>query len=119
MNTKEIAQKLVDYCRKSDWRGAHHELYAENAKSIEPYETKDFKRETLGLKEIDAKGKKFDDMIQKVHNINVSEPLVVGNTIAFTLGMDVTMKDGQRMNNPELCVYQVKDGKVVSEEFFV
>ena len=119
METKEIAKKLVEYCRKSDWLGAHNELYAENAKSIEPYETPSFEKETSGLKAINAKGRKFDDMIEKVHNIKVSEPLVAGNTIAFTLGMDVTMKDGQRMNNPELCVYQVKDGKIVSEEFFV
>jgi predicted ester cyclase len=32
--------------------------------------------------------------------------------------MDLTM-NGQRMNSPEICIYQVKDGKIVSEEFFV
>jgi ketosteroid isomerase-like protein len=119
METKEIADKLVAYCRKADWDGAHRELYANNAVSIEPYPTPDFDKETRGLDAIREKGRKFDSMVEKVHNIEASEPVVAGNSIAFRLGMDVTMRGKGRMNSPELCVYQVKDGKIVSEEFFV
>jgi ketosteroid isomerase-like protein len=119
METKEIAKKLASYCRKADWDGAHRELYADNATSIEPYSTPEFEKVTNGLKAIEEKGHKFDAMVEKIHSIEVSEPLIAGNSIAFTLGMDLTMKDKGRMNSPELCVYQVKDGKIVSEEFFV
>jgi hypothetical protein len=31
--------------------------------------------------------------------------------------MDVTMKGQARMNMSELCVYDVKDDKIISEEF--
>ncbi len=31
--------------------------------------------------------------------------------------MDVTMKGQDRMAMPELCVYEVKDGKIASEQF--
>ncbi len=119
METKEIAKKLVAYCRKADWSGAHNELYAANVISIEPYATPEFPKETKGLKAVEEKGKTFDAMVEKIHSIYASEPLVAGNTIAFTLGMDLTMKGKGRMNSPELCVYQVKDGKIISEEFFV
>ena len=119
METKEIANKLVAYCRKADWSGAQNELYDTNAISIEPYVTPEFLKETKGLKAITEKGKKFDAMVEKIHSIEASEPLVAGNSIAFTLRMDLTMKGKGRMNSPELCVYQVKDGKVISEEFFV
>lgn len=119
METKEIAKKLVDYCRKADWSGAHNELYDSNAISIEPYVTPEFEKETKGLKAIEEKGKKFDDMIEKIHSVQASEPLVAGNSIAFSLQMDLTMKGKGRMNSPELCVYQVKNGKIISEEFFV
>jgi hypothetical protein len=118
METKDVARKLVDYCRKGDWSGAQNELYAENAKSIEPYASDDFARETSGLKNIKAKIAKFNSMVETMHSITVSEPLVVGSTIAFVLTMDATMK-GERMKMEELCVYQVKDGKIISEEFFV
>ena len=87
--------------------------------AIEPYVTPEFPKETKGLKAITEKGKKFDAMVEKIHSVEASEPLIAGNSIAFTLRMDLTMKGKGRMNSPELCVYQVKDGKVISEEFFV
>jgi len=119
METKEIANRLANYCRKGDWDAAQKELYADNAKSVEPYASPEFAKETVGLKAILEKGKKFDSMVEQAHKFDVSEPLVAGSTIAFTLNMDVTMKGKGRMNTEELCVYQVKDGKIVSEEFFV
>src|SRR5687768_9181561 len=119
MSTQEIADKLVAYCRKADWEGAHKNLYASSAKSIEPYETPEFPRVTEGIAGIKEKGKQFDAMVEKIHSIEVSAPLVAGNSIAFVLEMDMTMKGKGRMKSPELCVYQVKDGKIVSEEFFV
>src|SRR5688572_3623193 len=119
MTTKEIADQLVTYCRKADWEGAHKNLYAQNAKSIEPSETPDFPKNTEGLDAIRKKGKKFDSMVEKMHSIEVSEPVVAGNAIAFKMEMDMSMKDKGRMKYPELCVYQVKDGKIVSEEFFM
>ncbi len=118
MKTTDIARRLVDYCRKADWKRAQEELYSKDAVSIEPYATPAFEKETRGLDAIIAKGKKFDSMVEKVHKITVSEPLVAANSIAFVLGLDITMKERGRMNSPELCVYEVKDGKIVSEQFF-
>lgn len=119
MTTQEIADKLVAFCRKADWEGAHKSLYATDAKSIEPYETPEFAKSIQGLDAIREKGKKFDSMVEKMHAIEVSEPLVAGNSIAFRLEMDMTMKGKGRIKSPELCVYQVKDGKIIEEEFFV
>ena len=119
MTTKEIADRLVAYCRKGDWEGAHDDLYDPKAKSIEPFETPEFPKTTEGLQAIGKKGRQFDAIVEKIHNIDVSEPLVAGNSIAFTMEMDMTTKGKGRMKSPELCVYQVKDGKIISEEFFV
>ena len=58
-------------------------------------------------------------MVEKIHAIECSEPLVARNAIAFTLEMDMTMRGKGRMKSPELCVYTVTDGKIVTEEFFV
>jgi hypothetical protein len=119
METKEIARKLVAFCQKADWAGAHDTLYAPDAISIEPYDTPEFEKETKGLDAIRKKGRKFDNMVEQIHGIEISEPLIAGNSIAFTLAMDITMKGQGRMKAPELCVYQLKDGKIVSEQFFV
>jgi hypothetical protein len=119
METQEIARKLADYCRKAEWNNAHEKLYSRDAISIEPYETPEYGKEVKGIEAIRKKGEKFGASVEKYHQIEVSEPLVAGNSIAFTLTMDVTMKGKGRMKSPELCVYEVKDDKIVSEQFFV
>jgi ketosteroid isomerase-like protein len=119
MTTKEIAARLIELCRKGDFETAQKELFADDAVSIEPYPSESFDRETKGLEAILEKGRKFESMVETMHQITVSEPLVVTNSFALTMGMNVTMKEKGRMDMSEICVYKVKNGKIVSEEFFV
>ncbi|MGC1522137.1 MAG: nuclear transport factor 2 family protein [Steroidobacteraceae bacterium] len=119
MNTQQIAVRLAELCRKGQFEDAQKELFAEDAVSIEPRETPDFPRETKGLRAIIEKGHKFESMVEKVHAFDTSVPLVTGNAIAITLTMDVTMKGRGRVKLEEICAYEVKDGKIVSEQFFM
>ena len=118
MSTQEIAQRLVELCRAGHYEAAQVELYADNAVSIETQSMPGFENETKGLDAIRKKGEVFGSMIEAVHGGSVSEPMVAGNTIAFTMGIDATWKDGRRTNSEELCVYNVRDGKIVAEQFF-
>ena len=119
MTTKEIAERLVMHCRKAAWEAAQRELFADDAVSIEPYASPAFEKETKGLSAILEKGHKFDAMVEQMHSVTVSDPLVATNSFACTMQMDVTMKGEGRMNMTELCVYEVKDGKIISEQFHV
>ena len=58
-------------------------------------------------------------MTEEVHGIKISDAIVAGNAIAMKLDMDVTMKGRGRTNMTEICVYKVRDGKIVLEEFFM
>jgi hypothetical protein len=119
MTTEQIASRLAELCRQGQFEAAQRELFAENAVSIEPEGTPDFPKETKGLGAIIEKGHKFESMVEKVHGCNASAPLVAGNAIAFTLTLDVTMKGRGRVKLEEICAYEVKDGKIVSEQFFM
>jgi len=119
MNTKEIANRLVSLCRELKWETAQRELYASDVVSIEPSATPAFEKETRGLDAIIEKGRKFDAMVETMHSIVVSDPLVAENSFACTMRMDVTMKGMGRTDMAELCVYSVKDGKIVSEQFYL
>lgn len=117
MKTEEIAQRLIVLCREAKWEAAQRELYAADAVSLEPEATPMFSKETRGLPAIVEKGRKFDGMVEKLHVITVSEPVVATNSFACVMRLDVTMKGQGRMNMSELCVYEVKDGKIISEQF--
>jgi hypothetical protein len=119
MTTQQIADRLVALCREAKWEAAQRELYADTAVSIEPYATPAFEKETKGLAAIVEKGHKFSAMIEKLHSLSVSDPVVAGTSFACTMRMEVTMKGQGGMNMTELCVYDVKDGKIVSEQFHV
>src|ERR1044071_5129062 len=112
MKTEEIAKRLVALCRENKWEAAQRELYADNAVSLEPEATPAFSKETRGLPGILEQGKKFVAMTEKIHSHGVSDPVVANNSFACTMALDITMKGQGRMNMKELCVYEVKDGKI-------
>lgn len=119
MTTTEIANRLVELCRKGEFESAIDELFAKDAVSIEPNATPDFQKETKGLNAIKEKGEKWSNMVEKMHRVDISNPVVAPSSFACTMHMHVTMKDHKDMDMTELCVYNVKDGKIVSEEFFM
>lgn len=117
MTTKEIAARLVELCRKGEFDAAHRELFAADAVNIEPYGTPAFPRKTKGLDAILAKGRAFTALIEQVHAVEVSEPLIATNSFACTMRLDVSLKGHGRINLLELCVYDVEDGRIVREQF--
>jgi ketosteroid isomerase-like protein len=119
MTTQEIANRLVELCRKGDFEKAQKDLFSEDAVSIEPYATPAFEKETKGKEAIKEKGEKWNAMVKEVNELTVSDPLIATNSFCCTMKMDVTMKEGGPMDMTELCVYEVKDGEIVSEQFFV
>ena len=118
MTTQEIADKLVSYCRNAEWETAQLNLFADDAVSIESQPNPTFPKETTGRAAIIEKGKKFEALIENVHALTVSEPIVAESAFACRMAMDVTMKGQPRMQMSEICVYQVKAGKIISEQFF-
>lgn len=117
MSIKEIADKLVAYCREGNYEAAQKELYANDAVSIEEQPSPAFAKETKGLKAIEEKGKVWAEMVEEVYGGSVSEPVLADSSFAVSMMMDVKTKGMGRMKMTELCIYKVKDGKIVSEEF--
>ena len=119
METKSIAQKLAEYCRKGEFEIAQEELYADDVTSIEPEAMGGFEKETKGKKEVKEKINKWMSTVEELHSNEVSEPLISGNSFAVVMDMDITMKGKGRTKMSELCTYTVKDGKITSEQFFM
>ena len=119
MDTAAIAQRLVELCREGKGDQAQNELYADDIVSIEmdglpPGAIGNAK----GMAEVKEKGRRFNEGIEAVHGGTVGDPIVVGNWFSVVMTMDATFKGRGRMNLQEICVYQVRDGKIVREQFF-
>ena len=117
MTVQEIANRLVELCNNGDYQTCYDELYAPDARSIEP-EGVPFEREVKGMEAFKIKGEKWKETLIEVHGGKVGDPIVAGNHFCCTSSLDATFKEGGRMNFEELCVYEVKDGKIVKEQFF-
>jgi hypothetical protein len=117
MTTKQVADRLVELCRQGKIEDAQNELFADDALSIEANDTMG-PRETKGIDAIKKKGEMFNSMLENFYGATISDPIVAGNHFSIAWEMDAQMKGQERMMMKEICVYQVKDDKVISEQFF-
>ena len=95
------------------------ELYSADAVSHEPKASPAFAKETKGLDAIIEKDHKFGEMVEKMHSISVSDPIVAADVFACLMTIDATMKGRRRTTMAAICVYETKDGKFVSEHFHI
>lgn len=116
MTIQEIAAKLIDLCRQNKYEEAQTQLYADDAESIEPPHSKGLKS-VKGIDAIKEKGKQFQTMLTEIYATTVSDPVIAGKRFAIAMGMDVGVKGRGRTLMEEIAVYEVKDGKIVKEEF--
>ena len=116
MTTQQIANRLVELCRKGQIQQAAEELYADDIHCIEPAHAPT--KTAKGKKAVAEKGAQFAAMIEERHGGSFSDPIVSGRYFSSAMTLDATFKGKGRMVLEEICVYEVKDGKIVSEQFF-
>ncbi len=119
MTIEVIANTLVDLCREGKFEEAQDKLYGDNIVSIEAASPSPEK--PLKVEGIEAVRKKSAEWYANtdVHRVTVSGPYVGDTQFAVHFDMDVTCKmSDQRFVMAEMALYDVKDGKIVREEFF-
>lgn len=117
MTTQEIANRFYELAQANQWDKIQDEFFAENAVSIEPPDSPGM-QSVEGLAAIREKGRQFGEMLEEMHGGFVTAPVVGGRFFSVAMGMDCTMKGMGRQKLDEIAVYEVKDGKIVREQFF-
>ena len=116
MTTQQVADRLVELCRKGQIFEAQEELYADDIVCVEPPFSP--MPMTKGKEAVLAKGKMFAEMIEERHGGSFGDPVVNGRYFCVPTTLDATMKGRGRQLLEELSMYEVKDGKIVFEQFF-
>ncbi len=116
MTTEKIARRLVEMCRKGQFNEAQDELYSDDAVSLEP-EGSPF-APARGRAALREKGRDFEASLEAMHGVTVGEPVIAGNHFSCAMTIDMTQKGAARTQFSEICVFKVRSGKIVHEQFF-
>lgn len=117
MTTQQVADRFNELSQTGQWEAIQRELYSPDAESIEPGHVPGLQT-VRGMDAIIEKGKQFQSQIEEMHGGWSSTPVVGGTHFSVGMGMDVTMKGMGRIKMDEVCVYEVKEGKITKEQFF-
>jgi len=120
MTTQEVANQYYEMIKQGKQVQIQQELYSHDIVNKEPEHAIAMGVPTItkGLDSVQAKSKARSEMIEEVHSFYCTEPVVAGNFFTVAMGRDVTFKGRPRMSIDEVAVFEVKEGKIVTEQFF-
>jgi SnoaL-like protein len=117
MTTQEVASRFKELALQEKWFEIQDELFAGNVRSADP-ENSPYMGYAEGKPAVRKKGEDFVKKIEAFHGAHTTEPVIGGNHFAVGREMDITVQGFGRIQINELMLYEVKDGQIVSEQFF-
>ena len=117
MTTQEVAARFNELAQQEKWFEIQEELFSEDVKSIDPPNSPYFGY-AEGKASVRKKGEDWVKRIRAAHDRQTTEPVVAGNHFAVGRCVDITVEGFGRIEIDEIMLYEVRDGEIVSEQFF-
>jgi len=117
LTTQEVAARFNELAQQEKWFDIQDEFFADNVKSIDPPNSPYFKY-AEGKAAVRKKGEDFVNRVEAAHKRYTTEPIVSGNHFAVGREVDITVQGHGRIQINEIMLYEVKDGEIISEQFF-
>jgi ketosteroid isomerase-like protein len=117
MTTQEVAARFNELAQQEKWFEIQEELFAEHVKSVDPPNSP-YMGYAEGKAAVRKKGEGFVSKIEDFHGASTTEPVVAGNHFAVGREMDATVQGFGRIQLNEVMLYEVRDGKIILEQFF-
>ena len=120
MTTQETAARYHELASQRKFIEIQDNFYHEDVICQEPEKAASMGMPVLtnGLEAVKAKGVARRAMMETLHSYTCSEPIVAGEFFSVVLKQEVTFKGKPRLSLEEIGIFQVKDGKIVKEQFF-
>ena len=113
---QEVAARFNELAQQEKWFEIHDEFFADDVKSIDPPNSP-YMGYAEGKAAVRKKGEDFVKKIKDFHGAYTTQPVIGGNHFAVGRGMDITVEGFGRIKIDEIMLYEVQDGKIVSEQF--
>ena len=117
LTTQEVATRFNGLAQQEKWFEIQDELFADNVKSVDPSGSPYFGY-AEGKASVRKKGEEFVKKVQDFHGASTTHPIIAGNHFAVGRSFDITTEDFGRIKIEEIMLYEVKNGQIVSEQFF-
>ena len=117
LTTLEVAARFNELAKQEKWFEIQDELFADNVKSIDPPGSPYFGY-AEGKAAVRKKGEDFVKRIEAAHRRHTTEPIIAGNHFAVGREVDITVQGHGRIQINEIVLYEVKNGEIISEQFF-
>src|SRR5437764_164404 len=89
MSTEDVAMRLVELCKGSEWKKAVDDLYAKDIVSVEPRQMESMPAEMRGIDQVRGKNDWWEKNME-VHDSKVSGPFIAGDTFVVRFDIDAT-----------------------------
>ncbi len=113
----EVAARFEELARQEKWFEIQDELFSDNVSSIEPAHATWLNNAT-GKAQVRKKAEDWVKRIEAAHRLQTTAPIISGNYFALGREMDLTVEGLGRIQLNEIMLYEVKDSKIQSEQFF-
>ncbi len=113
----EVAARFNVFAQQEKWFEIQDEFFSDNIQSIDPPNSLYFGY-AEGKAAVRKKGEDFIKKIEGFHGARTTEPVIGGNYFAVGREVDITVQGFGRVQMNQIMLYEVKDSKIVSEQFF-
>ena len=117
LTIQDVAARYNELAQQEKWFEIQDELFADNVRSIEPATAKHLPN-AEGKSAVRKKGEEWVKRVEARHDSYTTPPIIGSNYFVVGRRTDITVQDLGRIQVSELMMYEVKDGKIVLEQFF-
>ena len=117
MTIQEVASRFNELAQQEKWFEIQDELFSDDVKSIEPPGSK-FLPNAEGKSNVRQKGEEWVKNVEAVHSARTTRPIIGSNHFVVGREKEMTVKGMGRIHVSQLMLYEVKDGQIISEQFF-
>lgn len=117
LTTQEVAARFDELARQEKFFDIQDEFFTDDVKSIDPSNSPYFGY-AEGKANVRKKAMDFVKKVKEVHEVSTTPSVVGGNFFSVGRIMDLTTEDFGRVRIEEIMLYEVKNGRIISEQFF-
>jgi hypothetical protein len=117
MTTQEVAARFHELAQKEQWFEIQNEFFSDDVTSTDPAHSP-YMGYAEGKQAVRKKGEDFVARIEAFYGAMTTAPMVCGNHFSVGREIDIAVRPHGRIQIKQIMLYEVRNGRIVSERFF-